>query len=821
MPNRQSNRSGWLKPGYVSTHANWGEEPSTHQKRQFSRIPVLLWHDEVSSRCTSRGLPMSKKSPHENPEPAASPSNLPTLPLQPGGTPRLPDRIGPYRVQRLLGEGGMGVVYEAEQEQPRRAVALKVIRGGTYVDDTRVRLFQREVQTLARLRHAGIATIYESGCTEDGQHYFAMELVPGEPLDAFLATRSGPVSSRAELEWRLAVFRKLCAAVAYAHQRGIIHRDLKPSNIMVVAKGPSSDQHRRSDVPEIKVLDFGLARMTDRDVTATTVMTSAGELRGTLPYMSPEQVRGNPDDIDLRSDVYALGIVLYEMLCGRLPYDLNQAGIAEAARIISEEPPCSFARLAERSKSLDREMENIVFKALEKDVHDRYQSVTALADDLERYLTGQPLLARPPSTAYQLRKLIARHKVGFGFAAAFVFLLIGFAATMVVQAQRIGNERDRANLEAAAAGQVSTFLIGMFQEADPGKARGSTITAREIIDRGAETIDRDLRGQPQMHARMLGVMGQVYLNLGLFESAETLLTQAVEIQASLAGDDSLAYARALNQLGWSLVEHGDYERAGTLHAQAQEIFLARQDAAPEDRAWTDYYLGSIAARSGAFDEAEIRLTAALEAFQDTGTEPKGIAWCLNDLGVLYAITGDFDRGRPLLEQALAIKQDLLGSDHWDVALGHNTLGAMLHNAGYDAEARPHVKQALEVFERVLPPGHPRWIITTHTLSDLERQAGNQDTARDLLERALAAVEIADDKEMLGIVLDSLADLHFLEGQMDEAESHYLRALEVRSKLLVPTHPDLVDTLTGYAGLLRATGREQEAVRLEARATQAN
>ncbi|NJN64540.1 MAG: serine/threonine protein kinase [Acidobacteria bacterium] len=336
----------------------------------------------------------------------------------------IPDSIGEYRILGKLGEGGMGVVYEAEQRDPRRVVALKVIRGGAFVDDDRVRMFQREVETLARLTHPNIGAIYESGRTEDGQHFFAMELVRGSTLSAHLATRP-PVTAPGELEQRLRLFAKLASAVHHAHQRGVIHRDLKPSNIIVIedteARAAGAQSATRTVTPELKILDFGLARITDDDVRAASMITEVGVIKGTLPYMSPEQARGDGDAIDVRTDVYALGIILYEMIAGQRPYDVLKASLIEAVRVICEEPPRSVALSWGGSRRLDPDVETIIGKALEKEPDRRYASAAALADDVSRFLDSEPIQARPPSAAYQVRKFAKRHRpivAGAGIAVA-------------------------------------------------------------------------------------------------------------------------------------------------------------------------------------------------------------------------------------------------------------------------------------------------------------------------------------------------------------------------------------------------------------------
>src|SRR5215510_6026112 len=385
---------------------------------------------------------------------ATSPDDTDLTQPEFGSSPVSSIFIGDHRIFRKLGEGGMGVVYEAEQQHPRRLVALKVIRGGRLVDEYQVKLFQREAQALARLKHPGIAAIYEAGRTDDGQHYFVMELVHGTPLlDYVKGRRLTGRQAPSNIRQRLELFLKICEAISYAHQRGVIHRDLKPANILVVdeSEGQSSDGPGVSRV-EIKVLDFGLARITDEDGAGASGLSQAGQVRGTLPYMSPEQVRGDPDQIDVRTDVYALGVILYELLTERLPYELERVTLPQAIRIVCEEAPKPLnralgeSRHRERKKTewIDRDVETIALKALEKEPERRYRSAAALAEDVTRYLTNQPIQARPPSALYQFRKLVARHKVPFASLAAVFALLLGFAITMAALSARIARERDKA-----------------------------------------------------------------------------------------------------------------------------------------------------------------------------------------------------------------------------------------------------------------------------------------------------------------------------------------------------------------------------------------
>jgi serine/threonine protein kinase len=521
----------------------------------------------------------------------------PTSPAQ------LPPTIGQYRILGKLGEGGMGMVYEAQQEHPKRKVAVKIVRGGQFVDEQRVRMFQREADTLARLKHANIATIYESGRTEDGQHFFAMELVRGETLEAYLKERPQPLTPQ-ELELRLRLFRKIADAVHYAHQRGVIHRDLKPSNIVVTEEAAREDASTVSGVhlPEIKILDFGLARITEGDVAATTMATDVGVIKGTLPYMSPEQARGDPEEIDVRTDVYALGVVLYELLTGSRPYDVLRKSLAEAVRVICEDPPRPLKQTWSGVRRPDHDIETILGKALEKTADRRYASAAALSEDIGRYLTSQPILARPPSVTYQVRKFAQRNRVLVVGVAAIVVALAAGAVVSTWQAVRATRAEADASAKATTAERVSEFLADMLGDVDPQvlglalwkdlhervaevrRERGATedeveavlaslgdalsgvnatdaalrLVDEQILARAAETIEQELVEEPGITARLENTIGVTYRKLGLFAQAEPHALHALEICRRTYGDDHPNTLNAVNGLAKLYDAQGRY-----------------------------------------------------------------------------------------------------------------------------------------------------------------------------------------------------------------------------------------------------------------------
>jgi non-specific serine/threonine protein kinase/serine/threonine-protein kinase len=491
--------------------------------------------------------------------------------------PTAPAQIGAYKIHRLLGEGGMGIVYEAEQQNPRRLVALKVIRGGRAVDDSTIRMFQREVHALARLRHPGIAAIYESGRTEEGQHFFAMELVRGPTLAEWIKGRKVEGSSREQIRLRLELFRKICDAVAYAHQRGVIHRDLKPGNILILPAQTPAHASGAQAVPDIRILDFGLARITDADVAAASRTTEVGRIAGTLPYMSPEQVRGNPDEIDFRSDVYALGVILYELLTGQLPYELHRAAVHEMIRIICEQPPRPLTQTWTGARRPDTEIETILHRILEKEPGRRYQTVATLAEDIDRYLTGQPILARPPSALYTLRKLVQRHKVEFVAAAGFIFLLVGFTIALAIQSRLLAVERDRALLEARRVKLEADGFYAAFREDFPR----ATDTLRQALALHRMALGND---NPDLVPHLYTFAGYLelfgggqFLQSGAQAEIDSLYREALQLRRRHLPPNDPLILESMLLLATSMIDAPTFREASAAEAETiyREVLRAR------------------------------------------------------------------------------------------------------------------------------------------------------------------------------------------------------------------------------------------------------
>jgi eukaryotic-like serine/threonine-protein kinase len=730
--------------------------------------------------------------------------------------------IGSYRIVREIGRGGMGVVYEAEQRQPRRAVALKVILGGRHLDPTSVRMFQRETESLARLEHPGIAAIHESGVTGEGEHFLAMELVRGPSLSAYLE-ETGVPRTRPDIRRRLALFRKIAGAVAYAHQRGVLHLDLKPSNILVVRRAetasgsPPTGATGAGDVPDIKVLDFGLARFTDAGSEAATAVTAVDQIRGTLPYMSPEQLRGRRDAVDVRSDVYALGVVLYRMLSGRLPYDLEGLAFPESARVICEAPPRPLGagpRAPRGEMRIDRDLSLIVFKALEKDPARRYATVAAFDEEIARYLSGLPILARAPSATYQIRKLVSRHKAPFAAAGAVLVLIVGFAVAMAAEARRIAAERDRANREATTAIRVSSFLADLFKVSDPGEARGNAIRAREILDKGLERIGRDLADQPEVQARLMLTMGDVYSSLGLYKDAEPVLARSLATRKSLFGEKNLDTLASMEALA---------------------LCYLRQSRAAEGEA---LYRKIV--------EARRRLQG--EEHQDTLTSMSGLAWA-------YSAEGRYADEEPLRRLIFETRRRTLGPDDRTTLNNAWALALSLRMLGRPAEAEALLVPTLETQRRVLGSDHPETLVTMAGLATLYRAQRRYGDAERLLQEALAGDRrvLGDDHPNTLNAMNALAVLYGSEGRSadevpllneliererrvlgpdhsytltsmnnlasvytdlhryDEAKALFLDVLGRQRRALGENHPDTVLTLYNLGSLEAARGRRREAL----------
>jgi non-specific serine/threonine protein kinase/serine/threonine-protein kinase len=699
-------------------------------------------------------------------------------------TSRFP--IGPYQLVQLLGEGGMGEVWRAEQVHPiQRTVALKLIKAGM---DTRalVARFESERQALALMDHPNIAKVFDAGASATGRPYFVMEYVPGLPITTYCDKH------RLTIRERISLFVQVCEGVQHAHQKGIIHRDLKPSNVLVSEVDDKA-------IP--KVIDFGLAKAMGQRLTDMTLLTEVGDRVGTPAYMSPEQASRNESSIDTRTDVYSLGVMIYELLVGSLPFEWSDrqgsSTVAMLETLSEREPPRPSTRFkllgpssgkaavnrGEDAKSLYRhvrgELDWITIKALEKERSRRYASCSELAADLRRFLEDQPVLAGPPSTRYRVSKFVRRHRSGVIAAATGVALLLAFAISMALQARRISVERDRANREAETSRRVSQFMTDMFKVSDPGEARGSSITARDILDKGSRDIETGLAKNPEVQAQMMAVMGGVYENLGLYAQAEDLLSRAVDIRRRVLTPDDPETLRSAVRLATIFRDEGKYadaeklqrdtlprlkrvlggehpdtlacmrglsavlyyegrtKEAEELGKRTLDVELRVEGAQNPATLGTMINLASAYFDQGRFQDAEKLYREAFDGRRRTlGSNHPDTLSAMDGYATTLAAENRLGASEQLLRQVLAARQNVLGPEHRDTLMSMNNLSTLLALQGRFAEAEKLERQTVEIQKRVLGPNHPDTAMSTYNLGSIALKNKSSDQALQLLRSAV-------------------------------------------------------------------------------------
>jgi non-specific serine/threonine protein kinase/serine/threonine-protein kinase len=708
-----------------------------------------------------------------------------------------------YTIQRFIASGGMGSVYEAQQEYPRRRVALKIIRADRVSQQTR-RRFEFETQALAGLQHPVIAQVFDAGMVHaDGadRPYFAMEFIDGQNLNAYCLLR------RLSVRDRLQLIATVCDGVEHAHQKGVIHRDLKPDNILVTKDG------------QPKILDFGVGRAIEPDVQLTTMETDIGKLVGTLPYMSPEQAAGDSKLLDTRSDVYSLGVVAYELLTGRRPYDLQGLPLPQVLRTIQEaEPP----RLSTVNRSLRGDIETILHFALAKEKESRYGSAAALAEDIRRHLRGEPISKRPLTTWYQLAKFAARNKpLVAGIASTFAVLVLGLSTSMVLLARARHAERQQAIATAAAKNRaedlatMTDFQASMLSDLD-AEAMGYSLFSA-LRDGVRTALEREGRS-PEDVEFALAAFEDDLRRVNPTTMAATLIDARWLRLAAESIDERFAYqplvrAELQQTLAITYRELALFVRARPLQEAALAALKSELgDAHPKTLAAVNY-MGMLLHSQGELAEAEKYLTDALTGRRRVlGDDHPDTLSSINNMGLLRDLLGRFAEAESLYREALAGRRHALGDDHPDTLRSVSNLGAALQAQDRLLEAERCYREALDGRQRVLGDDHPDTLSSFNNIAILLQALGKFDDAEPYYRMALEGRRraLGDDHPH---TLNSIANMGFLlkaRGKLAQAEQYYRQALAGRRRVLGDEHPDTLTSISNMGAMLLAQGRPAKA-----------
>ncbi len=794
------------------------------------------------------------------------PPSSPHDPTVTGGAASPPPdlRIPGYTIKRIIAVGGMGAVYEARQESPRRTVALKVMRPGL-ASRSALRRFEYESQVLARLRHPGIAQIFEAGYYNEAPGdagrapYFVMEYIPrARSIVAYCEEQ------KLDRDARLQLFHAVCEAVHHGHQKGVIHRDLKPDNILVDAAGRP------------KIIDFGVARATDADLAVTTQQTDVGQLIGTLQYMSPEQVDADPHDIDVRSDIYALGVVLYQLLTGELPYDLAKAAIFEATRVIRSETPTRLSRI---DPALRGDLETIVLKALEKDRTRRYQTALDLAQDLTHYQNNEPISARPASMTYQLRMFARRHRTA-ATAALTIFAVSVFAAiissSMWAQAAAARNDaRDQAQLAEAAREAEQTqreraeaereaaelarreaerrtamardFVLlvqNVINAANPVDTAGGALDVPKLLDEIAAQLEStpSIRDDPEFELVLRRTLGTTYRDYGRIAPAREHLTRALTLSRETGGSMA-TIAAAMNSLAIMHRQTGEPDRAIELFEEAIDLYRLLGDGPDRDRQPYAMALTNLAtayASVSRFDDANAAFEESIRLHRELyGDDQPPLAIVLSRAGSTLQLQERFDEAAALLEEAMTVMRRAYPEGHAHVATATIAYATLLSDLDDDERAAALYREAAALYEATVGHDHPFTGTAYRNLGLSEADLSHFDAADQALARAEAIFAAhAPDQTQVYETRMHRAVLLDRQGRYDDAVTSYERLLtelasapktspqlrgRVRSRLAFAQHragsadPDVIEQmlLEGYDTLRDAVAPEHRIHRIEA------
>ena len=701
------------------------------------------------------------------------------------------DRIGRFKLLQQIGEGGCGIVFMAEQSEPvRRRVALKIIKPGMDTKNVIAR-FEAERQALALMDNPNIAKIFEAGATESGRPYFVMELVRGIKITEYCDRHCLTTGERLKL------FVQVCTAVQHAHQKGIIHRDIKPSNILVTTTAEGTA------LPV--VIDFGIAKATtNQRLTDKTLFTAFEMLIGTPAYMSPEQAELTSVDIDTRTDIYSLGVLLYELLTGTTPFDteaLLQSGLDEIRRVIREREPsrpstrlskmtrADLTAVAQHCKSepptlihtVSGDLDWIAMKALEKDRTRRYETAYGMALDIQRYLSDEPISARPPSKFYKLKKTVLRNKFFFTSIGIIALLLV---TSLIVVSVSLTKKREallKAEASSAKSEQITKFLENMLNGVGPSVALGrDTTMLREIVDNTADNVGTELTNQPAIQAEMYGLISGLYREIGNYNKAEATQRRALAINQTLFGEQSKEVAASLNDLGVTLMAENKLHEGEEVDREALAIRLRLFGEDNADTATSLNGLSALYRQDGRLTEAEVMARKALEIRGKLfGKENLDAADSLRNLSIILGDEYKWAESETLAREVLAIRVKLLGRDNSDVASALTDVAWAAGGQNKLDEAQTMEQEALAIRQKLLPAEHPEVAKSLYLVGNRMRQRGNINDAYPVLSAALSIqrkVLSPDDPDLL-FTLDSLGLILENEGKWPEAESVWRESLD--------------------------------------------
>jgi non-specific serine/threonine protein kinase/serine/threonine-protein kinase len=717
--------------------------------------------------------------------------------------------IGPYHLLHRIGVGGMGEVWLAEQKEPvRRRVALKLIKAGM---DTRevVARFESERQALALMDHPAIAKVFDAGSTPQGRPYFAMEYVNGIPVTAYCDRH------RLATEQRLELFIRVCEGVQHAHEKAILHRDLKPSNILV---------NEVDGKPAPRIIDFGVAKATAQRLTPETLFTQVGEVVGTPAYMSPEQADSGGVDVDTRTDVYSLGVVLYELLVGALPLDFTTTTPDQFRdRLRDEDVPRPSTKLRTTSQKSDTaaqqrstdltallrllrgDLDAITLKCLEKERARRYGTPAELAGDIGRYLRHEPVVARPAGVVYRARKYVRRNRIGVAVAAGVALLLLSAAIAQTLQLRRTERERDRAD-------RITKFMTDMFKVSSPSEARGNDIRAREILDKASGEIDTGLTKDPELQARMMHTMGTVYESLGLYSKAESLYGRAAEIRRGVLGLTNRQTLDSSNKLGFVYREESRFPEAEKLTRETME--QRKRAFGPKDRDTLDSatQLALILDDEGRFADAEKLNRETVDiATRAYGPEDQAAHVARQHLAIDFAYEGKYPEAEKVFREIYEGDRKRLGDDDLTVVGEYDNVGNILLQEDRYAEAEKVYRDCLERHTRLQGRDHPRTLLTAGNLAQALRSEKRYSEAEALLRDTLAAKlkTLGPDHRSTLVTKGNLAETLGSEGKTAEAEQLIRETLESERRTLGPDHTDTLVTLESLGDILKEEKRYPE------------